>query len=140
MRKAITILGLVLAQVFSYAAEQAVFQNEGMFQAHRYRWVIFERDLASVPKWKDSDESPPLSPRAAVRAASKQFLTFLSREDKAKGCESKSICLRRAGTSENWIYLVTMRVVATQRMGSGMVESLEIPVLMSGKAIGPIPD
>lgn len=135
MRKTITILGLMWSHTFAFAADQAVFQNDGLFQTHRYRCVIFESELANVPKWKDSDESPPLLPRAAVRAATQQFLGILSREDRAKGCEPRSICLRRVGASDNWIYLITMRVVATERVGSGVVESLEIPVLMNGRAI-----
>jgi len=116
------------------SAEQAVFQTVNHLGQTAYRSLVLEIDLVNTPKWVEGTDSPPLSPRQAEMAARSELTRTVRQFDH---WELVKFCLRRVGNPENWIYIVEMKPVVQNARASGQVDSIEIVVLLDGRAIRP---
>lgn len=112
-------------------AEQAVFQTVSTFNGTNYRSLVLESDLVNQPKWKATDEYPPLSPRQAESAGKAKVHEMFPSTDAWK---VNKISLMRVGDPGNWIYIV--QLTSTQKpYAGGHFESIELVVLMDGRRI-----
>ena len=104
-------------------------------------WVlrVTASDLATVPVWRESDDAPPLPPRAAI-AASRVVLRELVKD--GDEWELERISLRQIGLgSDVSIYevkfLSPLPPLPPNTVGSVGRSPLSLIVLMDGRAITP---
>ena len=67
-------------------------------------FVVSHEDIGDSPRWLDTDDSPPLSPRAAIRSA-RVLLSQLMKD--ADRWRTESVTLRPIDFPGSWIYLVS---------------------------------
>jgi hypothetical protein len=95
--------------------------------------------LATVPVWHESDDNPPLPPRAAI-AAPRPVLGKLVKG--GEEWELDRINLRRVGPRDVWVYdlqfFTPLPPISPNSVGSFPRSSLSLIVLMDGRTITPI--
>ena len=98
----------------------------------RWDFVVSHEDIGSSPRWLDTDDSPPLSPRAVIRAA-RVLLSQLIKGGNQWRIES--VTLRPINYPGSWIYVVSFQ---QPRPGGGLLTTMNVVVLMNGRAIVPV--
>jgi hypothetical protein len=103
------------------------------------RWdaVVRAADVDKSPRWRNSDDSPPLAPRAAVRSARRLLGTLFTHGEQ---WDLSRVSLQViAGTEDSWLYLVDFgeRPPLPSGIGSFVGETMTIVVLMDGSAVVP---
>ena len=86
--------------------------------------------ISSQPQWKPEDDYPPLPPRKAEAAALAQARRI--RPDIPEW-SSLGICLRQSDAGV-WFYVVTL-TRGDAFLRTGVLDHLEVPVLMSGETV-----
>ncbi|PYR98303.1 MAG: hypothetical protein DMG16_21210 [Acidobacteria bacterium] len=100
----------------------------------RWDFVVSHEDVGNSARWLDTDDSPPLSPRAAIRSA-RVLLSQLMKD--ADQWRLDSVSLRPIAFPEVWIYVVDFQPPPPSPLG-GHVAKMSVVVLMNGRAIVPI--
>jgi hypothetical protein len=119
---------------------QMRFQSPSCTAGEGWEFVVRARDVERSPRWLETQDAPPLAPRAAIRAA-RSILGRMS----CKGLEEwelATVALRPvAGEPHVWVYLVTLieplRVPKGSIAGSMLRRAVDIPVLLDGTALTP---
>ena len=99
-------------------------------------WSFVIADLAKSPRWKATDDAPPLSARAAERAA-RGFLRRMGCKD-ADAWVLHQIALQPIGDERDvWVYLIEytepVRVPRGSFVGSVIPRIVDVPVLLDGR-------
>ena len=119
-----------------------MFQG-GMFTSYaegqRWDFAVRGQDVENALRWRETDDAPPLAPRAAVRS-SRVMLSKLVKE--GPDWELGRVSLQQiAGTTDVWVYLVEftspVHLRAGAVVGSGLREQLTVVVMMNGTAVTP---
>ncbi len=126
-------LALVLIPL-SMPAQQTVLRTSSRFGTNEYSCVVTQEDLANCPKWAETDEWPPLSPKKAIQAATGAMKGLV---EGVKNWSPERITLRRAGSVGNWVYVVTMASIFPPDAAFGQAQSIEVVVLLDGKVVKP---
>ncbi|WP_442506129.1 hypothetical protein SH528x_004957 [Novipirellula sp. SH528] len=90
---------------------------------------------SSAPKWRDTEESPPISARRALAIATKErnrIDKLLDYDRKVWSWKLKAISLKPFDGG-GWYWLVEFEQFAPNVSIVGMIPFLHIPVLMDGK-------
>src|SRR5215831_9173212 len=78
----------------------------GMFSSYidgkRWDFVVTHQDIENSPRWLDTDDNPPLSPRAAIRSA-RLLLSQLMKDGNQWRLDS--VQLRPIDFPRSWIYV-----------------------------------
>ena len=127
---------ILLTPHCEYAA-QTVFQTSNQFRGATYRSAVSENDLTSVPKWDAHQDFPPLAPRRAELAAKRAIQKLMP---EITDWTANRISIRRAGTPDNWIYVVELSTLFPQGEIRGKLEAVEVLVLLNGIAVIPTKD
>jgi hypothetical protein len=119
---------------------QTRFQSPGCTAGQPWEFRPTEAQLNSSPRWKQGDDNPPLSPRAAERAA-RSLLQQLKCES-AADWELHQIALQPVSGMQNvWIYLVefsqALGIRKNTAVGSSLPRVVDVVVLFNGKAVVP---
>ena len=108
-----------------------IHEYESHAEGKKYNYEVFREQLLKTPAWHIDDDRPPLSPRAAERAAKKEFEKRI--KDTTHWTEDR-IILVDMGDKIHWIYLVQYRRFA-ERVEDAQL--LRIVVLMDGTVVEP---
>ena len=136
-RRVILPLALTLALIpLCVRAQQTVLRTSSRFGTNEYSCVVTQEGLEKVPKWPQTDEWPPLSPKKAIQAA-KGVMRGLVEGVGVEDWSSEKITLRRAGSVGNWVYVIAMASVFPPSVVVGQAQSIEVVVLLDGTAIKP---
>lgn len=105
----------------------------------RWDFEVRGADLENSPAWQESDDSPPLAPRAAARAARELLRKLVERAD---DWEQDGISLREVKWRPGaWVYLVRFLTplppTKPATVGSILRGELSMVVLMDGTAVVP---
>jgi hypothetical protein len=92
---------------------------------------ITSEQFLKTPIWKVQDDSPPLSPRKADKAATAMFHKLIKN---TAGWERESINLKSMGDGVHWVYEVVFSPV---QLKLGVPPTLHIFVLMDGAVVEP---
>jgi hypothetical protein len=134
---------MVLAATVLVLILQAPVDNDAGMSFKSYvnqrRWesVIRAADLEKSPRWVASADSPPLAPRAAVRAARHVLDAIFTA---GEGWDFSRMSLQQMmGIPDRWVYLVDFgeRPPPPKGIGSFIGDTMTIVVLMDGTAIRP---
>ena len=112
------------------------------------RWdsVVGRQHLEASPRWREDEESPPLAPRAAVRAARATLQQIHFPQSGSGTWKVHRVTLTQLAVVDAWIYVVEFLPLpkpppaGASGVIAGPVTSLvQIVVLMNGRAIVPVP-
>jgi hypothetical protein len=99
----------------------------------RWDFVVTHQDIENSPRWLDTDDNPPLSPRAAIRSA-RLLLSQLMKDGNQWRLDS--VQLRPIDFPRSWIYVVDFQQ-PPPRPDGGISTKMSVVVLMNGRAIVP---
>ena len=130
------LITLIFAALLQASDPNGASQFFSHFHGEQWGFAVTQKALDASPSWADDADSPPLSPRAAIRAAV-QELQDLGLD--AAAWHVSQIVLQQTGrTARKFVYLVEF----TERPPSSSIEYLSvtcrIPVLMDGTTVMPI--
>lgn len=120
---------------------QMRFQSPSCAASEGWEFAAHSRNIDKAPRWPESQDAPPLAPRAAVRAARSMLGKMSCKE--AESWEPAAVALRPvAGEPNVWVYIVTLvepfRVPKGSMAGSTIRRMVDIPVLLDGTALRPV--
>ncbi len=98
------------------------------------RWdaSVTRREAEAAPRWREEDDRPPLSPRAAIRAGRRVLRRVAEDADK---WPIHKVSLQRAWELDMWVYVVEFdQPFPSGVAGSRSLDPVRIPVLMDGTA------
>jgi hypothetical protein len=104
----------------------------------RWEFVIPSGQLDTAPLWHDSEEHPPLAPRAAVQSARQMLSAIVDRADE---WELAEVTLHQIGQTGLWVYKVKFLSPlpnVTGTIGSALRSQMDVIVLLDGTAIRPV--
>jgi hypothetical protein len=126
---------------------QAPPDGGGVFYSYvdgmRWAFAVCAVDVDRSPRWDDSEDAPPLPPRAAVRSARELLRKYVERAD---DWELAKVSVQPiAGRSDVWVYLVDFNKPLPplpDHPGEGVAGSIlrsavSVVVMMDGTAITP---
>jgi hypothetical protein len=136
-------LAVVALMLQRSAAVQPSMVYSSAAEGQRCRFTILESDIENVPRWLETDDRPPLAPRAAIRAA-RDLMSMLFRNGSVWPLQG--VRLRPLG-GDRWVYEVEfdrpLPPQSTAGSRGGIVSVLTNPdwfrivVLMTDRAIAP---
>ena len=119
-----------LTALFSAQVETSFTVEYG---GRKYESRIPDADLQKTPAWAPGQENPPLSPRRAMDAATRQLSTLLPN---GKDWRLYAVTLRPI--ENRWIYLVEfLEPLRGDAAGQQLSAGFQIVVLMNGIAVTP---
>jgi hypothetical protein len=129
-----------IAAVLSSCQETALRDYEAVMalpplrdsRGYPYVFPISDADIAGSPEWTSERDYPPLPPRKAV-ALAKEEVRRLAPEVADWALKDISLQRIRNEPREVWCYVVVLG--RADLVSTGPPATLEVPVLMSGKAI-----
>ena len=101
----------------------------------RYDFTVLHTQLLATPDWPQSADNPPLAPRQALAYARADLAKFLP--DAAQWVHPQ-IALQEVGAPDKWIYIIRFEGPLPAGVSDGAVDTMRVPVLMNGTAIGPV--
>lgn len=112
------------------------FTSPSCVPTEGWGFVIAGRDLEKSPRWKPTDDTPPVSARAAERAA-RAFLRRVPCKD-ADAWELQQIALQPLpGERDVWVYVIKytepLPLQKGPAVGSFIPRIVEVPVLLDGR-------
>jgi hypothetical protein len=118
---------------------QTHFQSPSCTVGEGWQFVIRPGEADRSPRWQQSNDVPPLTPGAAVRAG-RSLLHRMSCQN-AETWELAEVALRPVvGERDVWVYVVKFQEplrVAKGSIGSVFPRVVEIPILLDGTALMP---
>ena len=102
------------------------------YAGKKYEFRVPGQDLQKTPAWPAGQDNPPLSPRRAIDAASRQLAALLPN---GKDWRLYEVTLRQI--ENRWIYLVEFLEPLREGNGRQVSTGFQIPVLMNGVAVAP---
>jgi hypothetical protein len=103
-------------------------------QGQVWQFEVTRTALARSPDWDDHSETPPLSPREAIRIGQRQLRELVTTVD---GWRLDSVSLRPLNPPTKWVYLVEFEEPPPRPEG-GIHSSLRLVVLMDGSTVMPV--
>ena len=98
----------------------------------RWNASVTRTAAEAAPRWREEDEHPPLSPRAAIRAGRRALGRVADDADK---WTLHKVSLQPAWEFDMWVYVVEFdQPFPSGVAGSRPLEPMRIPVLMDGTA------
>ena len=125
-------LALALAMQSVGSGSPATFSS--YTEGTRWDFVVSRDDLESSPHWPDTDDSPPIAPRTALRSARLMLARLVSNADQ---WHIRSVNLQQILSADTWIYIVEFYPPPRSPAG-GVVTPMRVVVLMNGRAITPV--
>ena len=128
---------LVLAVTFAmqnpvYAGAAATYSS--YVNGQRWDFVVSHQDVENSPRWRDVDDTPPLSPRAAIRSARSLLSRLMKDGDQ---WSVGSVNLRPIDFPSSWIWVVDFQQ-PSPRPNGGLLTTMSVVVLMNGRAVVPV--
>jgi hypothetical protein len=99
---------------------------------HSYTFTFDSADLEECPKWSFGDDMPSLGFKSAAEAARNRLGSVV---DDPKQWEISGIALEPLNEGRHWMYSVSFLSPPVEP--SSRRDSVEIPVLLSGKTVKP---
>jgi hypothetical protein len=129
---------MVVSLILSLMLQGGVFTSYAGGQ--RWDFNVRGQDVEKGPRWRETDDAPPLPPRTAVRSA-RGLLSRLFTD--GPDWELGRVSLQQvAGTRDAWLYLVEfsspLKVRPGALAGSAVREHMTVVVMMDGTAITPV--
>ncbi len=124
------VVGLFVVAVTGVAQGQATFNN--YHANYRYDFEVGGEPLAQSPAWSEEQDCPPLSARAAIKAAKAQMQKLFNDGDK---WTNRSFEITRVG--DRWVYLIKFDEPVPPGVLEHLSSPFRIPVLMNGDTIEP---
>jgi hypothetical protein len=129
----LSVIYIVLLNIPASAQDIATFND--YYNGKRYDAKVSRAQLDQTPSWPAADPHPPLSPRKAMELASAYLPTLIGQ---AKEWGFDNLTLVRPGADDKWVYLVKFLGPLPPGIADGLVPSMRVVVLMSGKIIDPV--
>lgn len=128
-----TIITIIIFLLTIHARAELVVSHSlySYAEGKKFDFEVTREQLMKAPVWKLQDDSPPLSPRKAEKAATTKFRKLLK---DSKGWERDRISLEDMGDGVHWIYVIEFSHHGNY---DGLPPSLKIIVLMDGTIIEP---
>jgi hypothetical protein len=120
--------------VLAVAIQSAPATFSSYTEGTRWDFVVSRDDIERSPRWADSDDSPPLAPRPAMRSARLMLAGLVPNADQWR---TGSVNLQQVLFADTWIYIVEFRQPSKSPAG-GVVTPMRVVVLMNGRAIIPV--
>lgn len=131
---------MVLPVMLVLVMQAPRFDSPSCVEGQAWEYVIREHDFGKSPRWREADDTPPLTPRAALRSAR----AFLGRMECSQpdAWELHQISLRPiAGERDVWVYIVELvqplRVPKDAAIGTSFRREVPVVVLLDGTAVAP---
>lgn len=126
---------MLLPLLFTLLMQAPRFESVSCDPDRRWQFGVGAADLDKGPRWRDTDEAPPLPPRAALRAARGFLGRMKCRQPEAWEVERVSLEPLR-GEPDTWVYLVELaeplRLPANSLVGSVPRRVVRVLVLLDG--------
>jgi len=134
------ISALLLTLLLQAPTDQAYFSTYIHLNGGCWVLRVTASELLTVPVWRESDEAPPLSPRAATNASRLVLRELVKDGDE---WELERISLRRIPLAPDlWVYEVEflnpLPPLPPNTVGSLGRTPLSLIVLMDGRAVAPV--
>ena len=131
---------MLLSLMFLLLAQGPRFESPSCSEGLGWEFVLHGRDLDTRPRWRNSDDAPPLAPRAAVRSA--RALLARMKCEQPDAWELNRVSLQPiASEPDAWVYIVEfqrLRVPKGAVIGSAFPSQLSVVVLLDGSAVAPL--
>lgn len=114
-------------------ADAVIKRVSGHIRLDKYEAIVAESALVGVPVWSEEQNHPPLSPRAAMRAAEKYYATNFATNGP---CLLNRVALEPVGTTGQWLYIVELSILSREGIALGPQLPLRIVVLLDGRVVG----
>jgi hypothetical protein len=124
-----SVLSLTLLQL--NAAEKPVeLKTINTYQDKIYELVTLSSEIEMAPLWKEEQENPPLSARAAVKIAQQYVAKHVPNSER---WDVSVIMLTTCGTREGqWMYNVSFAMHDGKAPILGTMRGFQVPVLLNG--------
>jgi hypothetical protein len=137
---------VLLSLIVTLLMQTPRFMSPSCVPGEGWGFVIAGPDLAKSPRWKATDDAPPLTARAAERAA-REFLRRAPCNDADVWTLHQIALQPLSGERDVWVYVIEytepLPLPKGAAVGSFIPRIVEVPVLLDGRvpttAPGPWP-
>ena len=130
---------MMLSLILLLATQGPRFASSSCAAGQAWEYVLRGHDFDRSPRWRTTDDAPPLAPRVAVRSA-RAFLGRMKCEQPDEW-ELHRVSLQPiAGEPDVWVYIVEflrLRVPKDAVIGSGSPSQVSVVVLLDGTPVAP---
>jgi len=99
-----------------------------------YKTLVTKEMIKHAPQWEKEAETPPVSPRKAIRVAERLTKKLIGERP---GFQRRLESISLKPMEDGWIWLIRFEWIATNTNSTGLPDALSVFILMDGTAVQP---